>query len=99
MSKAAAVWKKVPGVRVGQVTSDRRDKTRTVVVMSLRRAPKYGKIVRYRSTFQAHDAENAARQGDTVAIAPCRRISKSKSWRIVHVIDRSHDTEEAEAKA
>lgn len=81
--------KALRGTRIGQVVSAKRDKTRKVVVNFLAKAPKYGKYIRRRSTFQVHDPVNDARHGDTVEIAPCRPISKTKSWRLVRVIQRA----------
>lgn len=73
---------------VGVVESDRRDKTRTVVVTRLVRHPKYGKYVRHATVLQAHDETNASRLGDTVEVVPCRPLSRTKSWRIVRVVGR-----------
>jgi small subunit ribosomal protein S17 len=75
------------GTRVGTVISDRRDKTRKVVVNYLARHPKYGKFVRRRSTYQVHDQTNQSQNGDTVEIAECRPISKTKSWRLVRIVE------------
>jgi small subunit ribosomal protein S17 len=73
--------------RAGRVTSDRCDKTRKVEVTFLQRHGKYGKFLRRRSVFHVHDPENVSHQGDTVLIAPCRPISKTKSWRLVRVLE------------
>ena len=73
-------------VRVGTVTSDRRDKTCTVEVTYLARHSKYGKFVRRRTRLHVHDPENKATFGDRVRIAPCRPLSKTKSWRLVEVV-------------
>lgn len=79
----------VKGVRVGVVESDARDKTRRVVVGSVAPHPKYGKYVRKRTIIHAHDETNDSKLGDTVEVAPCRRLSKTKSWRVVRVLARS----------
>ena len=84
-----AARKPLKGTKVGRVASDKRDKTRKVVVTFLAKIPKYGKYVRRRTAFQVHDPANDARFGDTVEIAPCRPISKTKSWRLVRVIERA----------
>ena len=47
-----------------------------------------GKYLRRRTRLAAHDPENTAQVGDTVEITPCRRLSKSKSWRLVRIIRR-----------
>ena len=81
--------RKAKGTEVGKVVSDKRDKTCKVVVNYLRKAPKYGKYVRRRTMYQVHDPSNEAHHGDTVEIAPCRPISKTKSWRLVKVVERA----------
>jgi len=80
--------KPLKSTRIGEVVSDKRDKSRKVVVTFLQKMPKYGKYVRQRTTFQAHDENNESRIGDTVEIAPCRPISKTKSWRLVRVVEK-----------
>ena len=81
--------KPLKGTKVGQVASDKRDKTRKVVVQFLAQVSKYGKYVKRRTAFQVHDPANDSKLGDTVEIAPCRPISKTKSWRLVRVIERA----------
>lgn len=81
--------KRLVGTKIGRVTSAKRDKTRKVEVSFLQKVPKYGKFVRRRSVFHVHDETNDARLGDTVEIAPCRPISKTKSWRLLRVIERA----------
>jgi small subunit ribosomal protein S17 len=78
----------VVGTRTGVVESDRRAKTRTVVVAYQAKHPKYGKYIRQRTVIQAHDEGNVSRAGDIVEVAPCRPISASKSWRLVRVVER-----------
>ncbi len=79
--------KPLAGTKIGVVTSDRRDKTRTVSVEFLARHSKYGKFLKRRTRFHVHDPENASKLGDRVEIATCRPISKTKSWRLVRVIE------------
>lgn len=81
------------GARVGVVETDARDKTRKVVVNYLSRHPKYGKFIKRRTVLHVHDAENQSRTGDVVEVAPCRPISKTKSWRLVRVVERRIDAE------
>ncbi|MEM1423644.1 MAG: 30S ribosomal protein S17 [Planctomycetota bacterium] len=77
---------KIQGSRIGVVTSDTRDKTRRVEVQFLARHPKYGKYLRKRTVLQVHDADNASKAGDKVEVAPCRPVSKTKSWELVRVV-------------
>jgi small subunit ribosomal protein S17 len=72
--------------RVGVVSSDKGDKTITVRCDFMVKHPKYGKIYRRRSSLRAHDEKNEARQGDKVEIVACRRLSKTKCWRLARII-------------
>ena len=74
---------------VGEVVSDRPDKT--IVVEVTRRAPHalYRKVVRRCSKFAAHDEDNAARMGDRVMIMETRPLSKTKRWRLVEVLRKA----------
>jgi small subunit ribosomal protein S17 len=79
----------VKGAQVGVVDSDKRDKTRKVVVEYMARHPKYGKFLRQRTVLQVHDEANESRLGDRVEVAPCRPMSKTKSWRLVRIVEKS----------
>ena len=79
--------RQVKGTKIGVVTSDSRDKTHTVSVDYLARHGKYGKFLKRRTRFHVHDAENASKLGDRVEIARCRPISKTKSWRLLRVVE------------
>lgn len=78
--------------KVGVVESDKRDKTRKVVVSFLAEHPKYGKRMRRQSVMHVHDATNESRLGDTVEIAPCNPVSKTKRWSLVRVVERAVGT-------
>ena len=80
--------------KTGIVESDKRDKTRKVVINFLAKHPKYGKYVRRRTVLQVHDEENTSRVGDEVEIAECRPLSKTKSWTITKVVHRAVDSRE-----
>jgi small subunit ribosomal protein S17 len=71
---------------VGRVVSNKMDKSVTVAVERLIRHPVYGKFIRRTTKIVAHDEANACSEGDTVAIAECRPISKRKSWRVVEIV-------------
>ena len=75
--------------RVGQVVSDKADKT--IVVEVSRQVPHslYGKVVRRRSKFVAHDEANEAHTGDTVLIMETRPLSKTKRWRLAEVVKKA----------
>lgn len=74
--------------RVGIVESDKRDKTRTVVVANVTMHPKYGKFVRTRTVLHVHDETNTSRLGDLVEVKPCRPMSKTKRWALVKVVQQ-----------
>ena len=76
-------------VRVGLVTSAKRDKTIRVEVGFMVRHPKYGKYQRRQIVLHAHDEKNECHNGDTVEVAECRPISKTKSWRLVRVLKKA----------
>ena len=69
----------------GVVISDKNDKTITVLVETYRRHSKYGKRVKYRKRFYAHDEKNEAKNGDTVTIMETRRFSALKRFRLVSI--------------
>jgi small subunit ribosomal protein S17 len=71
----------------GVVESDKRDKTRKVVVSYSARHPKYGKYMRRETVIHAHDEKNTSRLGDVVEVAPCRPMSKTKTWRVTRVVE------------
>jgi len=70
---------------VGTVRSISGAKTINVVVDRLVKHPMYGKYVRRRGRLAVHDPRGVAAVGDLVEIVPCRRLSKTKSWRLVRV--------------
>jgi len=75
--------------KVGIVESDKRDKSRTVAVNYQARHGKYGKYLQRTTRFQVHDEKNESRKGDRVEITPCRPMSKTKSWRLVRVVEKA----------
>ena len=70
----------------GVVASDKGDKTIKVVVNYQTRHPKYGKFLKYRTVLHAHDEKNEAKEGDTVEIAECRPLSKTKHHRLLKIV-------------
>lgn len=101
MSESTETTRRLTGMKVGIVTSDKRDKTRTVAVDYQKIHPIYGKRLRRQAKFQVHDEKNEAGEGDRVEIAQCRPLSKTKSWRLVRVIEKAPEavTHDAEAPA
>jgi len=74
------------GTQIGVVVGDKRDKTCTVQIEYLVEHPKYGKRMRRRTKYHVHDPQKAAKVGDQVEIAHCRPVSKTKSWRLLRVV-------------
>ena len=72
----------------GRVSSDKMDKTITVVIERLVRHPVYGKYMRRSTKLHAHDESNECRTGDLVMIKQCRPLAKTKAWRLVKVLER-----------
>lgn len=74
---------------VGRVVSNRMQKT--VVVRVERRVthPSFGKIVTRSSKYHAHAPEGGYREGDLVEIAECRPLSRTKSWRVTKLVEKS----------
>jgi len=75
-------------LRVGTVRSISGRNTINVSVDRLVKHPRYGKYVRRRTRLAVHDPKDLAGVGDMVEIVPCRRLSKTKSWRLVRVVRR-----------
>lgn len=75
--------------RIGQVTSNKMDKTITVAVERKVKHPIYGKFVNKTTKFKAHDEKNECGIGDTVSIMETRPLSKDKSWRLIEIIERA----------
>jgi len=78
--------------KVGVVVSDRMTKSRVVMVERLTRHPMYGKTMRRRRKFMAHDAENISKTGDTVRMLRTRPLSKSKRWVITDIVKQGRRT-------
>lgn len=74
---------------VGRVTSDKMDKTVVVMVERLKRHPLYGKTIRQRRKFKAHDEENACQVGDLVQILESRPLSKEKRWVVTEILEKA----------
>ena len=74
---------------IGTVTSDKMEKTVTVLVERKVKHPLYGKYVVKSKKYHAHDESNQCGIGDKVEIAECRPVSKSKSWTETKVLEKA----------
>ena len=73
----------------GKVVGDKMDKTVTVLVERKVMHALYGKIIRRSQKFHAHDEKNECHVGDTVLIQECRPLSRTKSWRVTQLVQKS----------
>ncbi|MEL6560076.1 MAG: 30S ribosomal protein S17 [Bacteroidota bacterium] len=75
--------------RIGQVVSNKMQKTITVSVQRKMKHPIYGKFIAKSKKFTVHDENNDCGVGDTVKIMETRPLSKNKRWRLVEIIERA----------
>ena len=75
--------------RIGEVVSDKMDKTIVVAIKTKVRHPLYGKMVNRTRKFKAHDETNECGIGDTVKIMETRPLSKDKRWRLVEIVEKA----------
>jgi small subunit ribosomal protein S17 len=75
--------------REGIVVSNKMTKSIVVEVESRLKHPKYGKFLKQRARFMAHDEKDECNIGDTVKIMETRPLSKNKCWRLVEIIERA----------
>jgi small subunit ribosomal protein S17 len=92
MSENTAAQAEVEAIKTltGTVVSNKMQKTVAVLVERLVKHPQYGKYVRRSTKLLAHDEDNSCREGDIVAIAECRPLSKRKAWRLVRIVKRAN---------
>ena len=75
--------------RVGQVVSDKMDKTIVVAIQDSVQHKLYKKIVKQTYKLKAHDENNECRTGDIVKVMETRPLSKDKRWRLVEIIEKA----------
>ncbi|MEJ2326189.1 MAG: 30S ribosomal protein S17 [Chromatiaceae bacterium] len=73
----------------GRVVSSAMDKTITVLVERRVQHPLYGKFMRRTTKIHAHDEDNTCGQGDLVTVEQCRPLSKTKSWRLIQIVEKA----------
>ena len=76
-------------ILVGTVVSDKTDKTVTVLVERKVKHPLIGKVVRRSNKFHAHDESNECKEGDLVVIEESRPLSKTKTWKVSKIVEKS----------
>ena len=75
--------------RIGQVVSDKMDKTIVVAIEDSVRHPLYKKTLKRTYKLKAHDEQNACGIGDTVEVMETRPLSKDKRWRLIRIIEKA----------
>ncbi|MCK4662886.1 MAG: 30S ribosomal protein S17 [Bacteroidales bacterium] len=74
--------------RIGVVVSNKMEKSIIVAIKRKVKHPIYGKFVNKTTKIAAHDETNTCNEGDTVKIMETKPLSKTKSWRLVEIIER-----------
>ena len=75
--------------RIGQVVSDKMDKTIVVAIEDSVRHPLYKKTMKRTYKLKAHDENNECGIGDTVEVMETRPLSKDKRWRLINIIEKA----------
>ena len=75
--------------QTGRVVSNKMDKSVSVLIERQIKHALYGKYIKRSTKVLAHDEENNCGEGDKVVIAECRPLSKSKSWRVIEILERA----------
>jgi small subunit ribosomal protein S17 len=73
----------------GRVVSDKMDKTVTVLVERRVKHSLYGKFVTKSNKYHAHDEKNEFKVGDLVEIAACRKLAKTKAYKVTRLIEKA----------
>jgi small subunit ribosomal protein S17 len=73
----------------GRVVSSKMQKTIAVEIERLIRHAPYGKFIRRTTKLLAHDEKGESHEGDVVLIAPCRPLSRRKSWQVIEILQKA----------
>ena len=90
-SETAAARKPLVQTVTGRVVSDKMNKTVTVLVERRAKHPIYGKVVIKSNKYHAHDESNECKTGDLVEIQASRKLSKTKAWRVLRVVEKAKE--------
>lgn len=87
----AAVAEQVTTKRTmqGVVTSNAGDKSATILIERRIKHPIYGKVIKRSTKIRVHDEANECNKGDTILIEECRPMSKTKSWKLVKIVEKA----------
>ena len=83
------VERKLRKTKTGIVSSDKMNKTVTVLVERKVKHPLYGKIIRLSKKYHAHDENNEFHPGDVVVIEECRPLSRTKAWKVTRLVEKA----------
>lgn len=78
----------------GHVISDKMDKTVVVQVERVARHSRYGKVLRVRKKYKAHDEQNGCHVGDLVRIVESRPLSREKRWQVEEIVKHAEELPE-----
>jgi len=81
---------KVLRIKTASIVSDKMDKSAVVMIERRVKHPVYGKFMKKSTKLHIHDENNECGVGDTVQISECRPISKTKSWKLVKVVEKAN---------
>ncbi len=73
----------------GVVTSSAGDKSATIMIERKIKHPIYGKFIKRSTKIRLHDEANECNKGDTILIEECRPMSKTKSWKLVKIVEKA----------
>jgi small subunit ribosomal protein S17 len=86
---AAPAKRSLIQTQIGRIVSDKMEKTVTVLVEHRVKHPLYGKVVTRSRKYHAHDEANEYKEGDLVEIEACRKLAKTKAWRVTRLIEKA----------
>ena len=75
----------------GVVTSNAGDKSATIMIERKIKHPVYGKYIKRSTKLHIHDETNECNKGDTILVEECRPMSKTKSWKLVKVVEKASE--------
>ena len=87
--KGPAPRKTIIQTLTGRVVGDKMNKTVTVLVERRVKHALYGKVVTKSSKYHAHDENNEFKEGDLVEIEACRKLAKTKAWRVTKLVEKA----------
>ncbi|MCK4833391.1 MAG: 30S ribosomal protein S17 [Gammaproteobacteria bacterium] len=88
-TQAAATQAGTKRTLQGVVTSNAGDKSATIMIERRIKHPIYGKFIKRSTKIRLHDEANECNKGDTILIEECRPMSKTKSWKLVKIVEKA----------